>query len=90
MGAAWCPADGVLNPFKFVLAVAQAFKRLGGVILDHNPVTGITVHESGSYTVHTGQCDIATGKLINCTGAYAEPIGDMLWVDIPVVPLARE
>ena len=89
IGAAWCPTDGVLNPFKLTFGYAAAFKRLGGQLIEHCPVTGIDKQENG-YLIHTADGDISCDLLINCTGAYAAKIGEMLGCEIPVVPLARE
>lgn len=90
IGGAWCPTDGVLNPFKFTFAYAEACERLGGQIMAHNAVTNIIVEADGTYTVHTEQGEFHTEMLVNCTGAYSAKIGEMLGVEIPVVPLARE
>jgi len=90
VGGAWCPTDGVLNPFKLNFAFADAFRRLGGTIRQYTPVTGIGALAGGSYAVHTPEEAIAAGLLVNCTGAYSAEIGEMLGHPIPVVPLARE
>ena len=89
IGAAWCPTDGVLNPFKLTFGFARAFERLGGKIFEHCAVTGID-KTGTNYLIHTEDGDIAAGMLFNCTGAFAAKIGEMLDHPIPVVPLARE
>ena len=90
LGAAFCPTDGVLNPFKFTFAYAEEFKKNGGTIMQHTNVTGIEIHNNSSYVIKTPQGNFNTGLLFNCTGAYSAEIGKMLGYEIPVIPLARE
>ena len=89
VGAAWCPTDGTLNPFKFVFAFAEAFKRNGGQIYTHTPVVDIKKNGTG-WRVITPEGEIECEVLVNCTGAYSAAIGKMIDHPIPVVGLARE
>ncbi len=89
-GAAWCPTDGVVNPFKMVFAYEHAFTRLGGKVYPHNEVKNITRIADDNFIVHTDKHEIFCSMLINCTGAFGKRIGAMLGVNIPVVPMARE
>ncbi len=90
IGAAYCPSDGILNPFKLTMAYAEAFKKIGGTVMQHTDVVDITVQNNSKYTVHTKEEDISTDLLFNCTGAFSDKIGKMIGHDIPVIPLARE
>ena len=90
IGASFCPSDGILNPFKLTMAYADAFKKLGGSIMQHTDVEDITIQANMGYTVHTNEGDISTDLLFNCTGAHSDKIGQMLGYDIPVIALARE
>ena len=89
LGAAWGPDDGMVNPFKFTLAFIHAFQRKGGMVFCHTPVVSIH-HHAGTFDVGTSSGSVNTPLLFNCTGAYSRRIGDMLGIDIPVTPLARE
>lgn len=90
LGAAWCPTDGTLNPFKMTFAYANKVKQLGGRIYQDTEVTGIDVLPSGGFTVHTANGDFGSELLFNCAGAFSAKIGGMLGREIPIVPLARE
>ncbi|HZK26088.1 MAG TPA: FAD-binding oxidoreductase [Thermoclostridium sp.] len=90
IGAAFCPTDGLLNPFSFTYAYAEAFQKNGGSIFQHTNVTGIEINNYSNYVVKTSQGNFHTDLLFNCTGAYSGAFGDMLGHKIPVIPLARE
>lgn len=90
IGGAFCQTDGVLNPFKMVSAYEKAFLRLGGKVYSNSEVKKITKLVDDSFIVHTDEHNISCSILINCCGAFGKRIGEMLGIDVPVVPLARE
>jgi len=56
---------------------------MGGTVIRHNRVTGIT-GEGDGFVVHTEQGDIEAGMVVNCGGTYARQIGQWLGLDLPI------
>ncbi|MDO5116326.1 MAG: FAD-dependent oxidoreductase [Synergistaceae bacterium] len=90
VGAAFCPTDGTLNPFKMTYAYAKKFQNLGGEIYQHTEVKEIKALPGGGFKTVTTEGEFSSPLLFNCAGAYSAKIGDMLGHAIPIVPLARE
>jgi sarcosine oxidase subunit beta len=80
---AFCQKDGHANPFHVVQAYANAAKRLGVEIYTHTEVTGIKTENGKILGVVTNKGEIATNKIVNTAGAYAQVIGEMAGVKIP-------
>jgi len=76
-----------VNPFKLCYGFAQATKRLGGKIHLHTNVKEIKVSNGVVRTVVTDKGEIKTDFVVNAAGAWSSLIGNMVGIDIPVVPL---
>jgi len=91
-GAMYSPTDGTIDPAGVVNAYKRAAERLGSKFVEHCPVEGI---ETESYSVHgqprrkvtgvraQGQL-IKTSVVVNCTGAWANAIADMVQIKVPL------
>lgn len=76
--------DGHLNPFHATQAFANAAKRLGAEIYTFTEVTGILVENGKIKGVQTSKGDISTNIVVNAAGGYAQLIGNMVGLDLPV------
>jgi len=83
-GAAYCPKDGFLNPFKTTDAFYQAAKKLGVEFLTHTEVLKIKTNGKKIEKVVTDQGDIITDTVVNAAGGYSKIVCDMVGVDLPV------
>jgi sarcosine oxidase subunit beta len=83
-GAAFCPKDGFLNPFKTTDAFYQAAKKLGVEFLTHTEVLEIKTNGKKIEKVVTDQGDIITDTVVNAAGGHSKLICDMVGVDLPV------
>ena len=86
----FCPTDGHLNPFKMTDAFYKAAKRLGVDFFTRAEVTRIDVDKGSIRAVATKRGIIETDVVINAAGGFAQDIGKMAGVDIPVKSQNRE
>jgi 4-methylaminobutanoate oxidase (formaldehyde-forming) len=90
-GAAFLPTDGYLDPSGLTMALAEGAKRRGGRVLTHTRVTGIEVRDGRVHAVRfDGREPIRTDVVVNAGGMYANQIGRMVGVEVPVVPFAHQ
>lgn len=81
------PLRGQADPVKATRALATAAARHGARILTNHAVTGISQHHDQTYTVTTAQGDFHTATLVLAAGAWCQPLGAMLGVHIPILPV---
>lgn len=86
VGAVYNPKPGNVNPILAAKAFAYAARRLGVEIWEGTAVTGVSVVRDAINGVQTSRGFVATEVLVNCTGAWASTIGDMVGLRIPVIP----
>jgi sarcosine oxidase, subunit beta len=76
--------DGHLNPFHATQAYVHAAKRLGAEINTYTEVTDINRGEWKITGVKTNKGDIATSVVVNAAGGWAQRIGQMAGVELPL------
>jgi dimethylglycine dehydrogenase len=81
--ALYTPHDGHVDPAGVAFAMAKGARMMGGTIIRHNRVTGITAAGDG-FVVHTEQGDIEAERVVNAGGTYARQIGKWLDLDLPI------
>ncbi|MGD9605306.1 MAG: NAD(P)/FAD-dependent oxidoreductase [Bacilli bacterium] len=84
VSATFCPTDGHLNPFKMNDAFYRAAKALGVQFYFYEEVKDIIVSNNQIEKVITNKHVFETNKVINAAGGYAQEIGAMVGVTIPV------
>jgi glycine cleavage system aminomethyltransferase T/glycine/D-amino acid oxidase-like deaminating enzyme len=90
LGAAFLPTDGHLDPSGLAYALAEGAKRRGAEIRTGVRVTGVEV-ESGRVTgVQTDRGEIRADVVVNAGGMYANQLGRLAGVEVPVVPFAHQ
>ena len=90
-GAAYLPTDGYLDPSGLTFALAEGAKRRGARVVTGKCVTGIDV-EGGRVRGVTFEDrePIRTDVVVNAGGMYANQIGRLAGVEVPVVPFAHQ
>lgn len=76
--------DGHLNPFHTTQAYVNAAKRLGVEVYTFTEVTDISVENGKIVGVKTNKGDISTNIVVNAAGGWAQKIGQMAGVDLPL------
>ncbi|MFW6285300.1 MAG: NAD(P)/FAD-dependent oxidoreductase [Bacillota bacterium] len=88
--AAFCPTDGHLNPFTTLDAFYHASVREGVEVYTFTEAQAIIKDGHTIKAVVTNKGRIETPIVINAAGGYAQAIGTMAGVDIPVYSQNRE
>jgi len=90
LGAIQHPADGYIQPADLTQALAKGARQLGATIYRNTTVTGITQLASGEWLVATDQGDITCEHVVSATGNFARQTGEMVGLDVPVVPVEHQ
>ena len=86
-GYMYSPMRAQANPVKTTRSFAAAAERLGTRILTNHEVVSLEHIPDGSYRITTPQREFNAGKLVLAAGAWCSPLGRMLGLGIPVVPV---
>lgn len=90
-GAAYLPTDGYVDPSGLTMALAAGARRRGCRILTGTRVTGVEVEDGRVRGVTLeGRDPIRTDVVVDAGGMYANQIGRMAGVEVPVVPFAHQ
>ncbi len=90
-GAAFLPTDGHLDPTNLTLALAEGAKRRGVEVRPNTRVSGIDVDGGRVRGVTTAEDGpISADVVVNAGGMYANQIGRLAGVEVPVVPFAHQ
>jgi sarcosine oxidase subunit beta len=89
LGATYCGDDGIADPNGVTQGFAKAAQARGVEIRRGEEVTGITVSGGRVTHVETSAGTIATYNVVNAAGAWAQGIGRLAGIDVPVSPERR-
>ena len=87
LGFMYTPLRAQADPVKATRAFADAAAKSGARILTNHAVSGIASRPSGGYSVATDRGEFACESLVIAAGAWCGPVGEMLGLDIPIVPV---
>jgi len=90
LGGTFSPEDGSASPLLAVHAFYTQAVRLGAEFHYNEPVTGITVEAGKVKAVHTPKTTYSTDLIINAAGAWANQVGQLTGLDLPVKPDSHE
>jgi len=90
IGAAFMPTDGEADPSGITQALAKGARKGGTKIFIDTPVTGFAFDNRRVTAVKTTKGDIRCDMVVNCTGMWGWQVGEMLGVNIPVVPFQHQ
>jgi len=85
-GALFDPFEGTLDPNGATWAYAEAARRRGADIIQHNRVSSLT-RLAGEWRVETEQGPITAEHVVNAGGLWARRVGLMVGVDHPLTPM---
>ena len=89
IAATFCPRDGIADPHGVTHGFARAARAAGIDICRHTEVLNINVQGGRIVSVETSAGTIGTPVVVNATGPWARRIGQMVGLDIPVLPYRR-
>lgn len=90
LGAFYEPYDGHVDPTLATNAMASVAKKNGAEIYRHTQVTSIERLRSGEWEVTTKKGVIRAEHVVNAAGTWCREIGDMMGIDLPVVPMLHQ
>jgi len=90
IGAMRHPEDGYVQPADLTQALAKGAREGGAKIHRYTTVTGIDQLDDGMWKVQTDKGDIICEHVVSCTGSFARKTGEMIGLDIPVVPVEHQ
>ena len=86
-GAVHFPLRAQADPVKATQAFADAAAQQGAQVLTGRNVTAITRQGDGAYRVSCLGEEHVAERLILAAGAWCQPLGSMLGLNIPIVPV---
>ncbi|HEX5731262.1 MAG TPA: FAD-binding oxidoreductase [Blastocatellia bacterium] len=89
IGATFCARDGIADPNGVTMGFAKAAQALGVEIVRETEVTAIRKESDRVTAVETTRGTISTGAVVNAAGPHAKQIGEMVGLEIPVLPYRR-
>ncbi len=90
LGAIQHPEDGYIQPADLTQALATGARSRGAEIVRNTTVTGLKQQADDSWVVETDKGAIACEHVISATGNFARKTGEMVGLDIPVIPVEHQ
>jgi sarcosine oxidase subunit beta len=88
-GGSFCPTDGFVDPYSAMIGFMTWATDHGARLWKNTAVVGIQCGSQGITGVETTKGKVSTDIVVNCAGAWAQPVAGMVGVDLPVEPLRR-
>jgi sarcosine oxidase subunit beta len=86
-GGHWSPLDTSINPYRLCFAYVDEAKRIGLDVFLYEGVKEIKRNSDGAVGgVVTAERELITKNVINCAGVWAPMIGEMVGINIPIIP----
>lgn len=82
----YAPGDGRVNPVDVTMALAKGARNGGVKIFENTPVTGFSKDGNRVTGVITDQGEIAVEYVVNCAGMWANKVGELAGVNVPLHP----
>ena len=89
IGAIQHPEDGYIQPADLTQALATGARNRGAEIYRNTAVVGIKETKSG-WVVETDKGTIECEHVVSCSGNFARQTGEMVGLDIPVIPVEHQ
>ena len=89
VGAIHEPDDGHVDPSLATNAMAERARAMGARIHRNTPVLNIKKSTNG-WCLTTAEGDILADQIVNAAGTWCREIGDMMGIDLPVVPMLHQ
>jgi len=90
LGAAYLPTDGYIDPSQLTFALAEGARRGGAEIATHTRVTAIATDRNRVTGVVTDKGEVEAEVVVNAGGMFAQELGALAGVNVPIVPMAHE
>lgn len=86
-GGLECKTDSTVNPYMLTFSMFHSAQKLGAKIHTNTEVKQVTRNKvSGQFTIETDNGSFTANKVVNTGGVWAPKIGEMVGLEIPIVP----
>ena len=89
VGGSFCSTDGFVDPYSAMIGFMTWAAEHGAKMWKNTERDRHSARRRGVAGVETTRGTVATRKVVNCAGAWAAAIAQMVGVDLPVEPLRR-
>lgn len=90
VGAVYMPTDGRVDASGVTMALAKGARSRGATFYTETRVKGITVKNGRVETVETDRGTIRTRVVVNAAGMWADQIGRMVGVTLPLITMQHQ
>ena len=90
IGAIQHPDDGYIQAADLTQALAKGARTRGAEIYRNTVVLDLEQQSDDSWIVKTDKGDIHCEHVVCCTGNFARKTGEMVGLDIPVIPVEHQ
>ncbi len=90
IGGIYEPHDGNVDPSQATHAFAAAARACGARIYRRSPVVAIEQRSEDEWRVVTNEREWRCEHIVNAAGTWCREIGEMMGVDLPVVPVLHQ
>ena len=90
IGAAFMPTDGEADPAGITQALARGARSRGATIYENTLAIGFDFERKRVTAVQTDKGNIKCDIVINCTGMWGYQVGQLMGVNIPLVPFQHQ
>ncbi len=90
LGGTYSPEDGNASPLLSLHSFYRKSKELGAEYKFNEEVIDIITKDKAIFGVKTTKAEYKTRYVINAAGGHAKNIGNMIGIDLPVVPESHE
>ena len=90
IGGIYEPNDGNVDPSQATQALAAGARSRGARIFRNSPVTAIERTRTREWRVITPSTEYLCEHVVNAAGTWCREIGEMMGVDLPVVPILHQ
>jgi sarcosine oxidase subunit beta len=87
LGAMYSPLRSQADPRRATRALAVLAGRRGARVLTGRPLTALAPRPAGGWVAATPAGELVAEALVIATGAWCGPVGALIGLDIPVVPV---
>jgi 4-methylaminobutanoate oxidase (formaldehyde-forming) len=90
LGAAFLPTDGQANPSDITQALTKGARMQGVTFIEDCTVTAVSVNDGRACGVSTSLGDISCEVVVNCGGQWANELGRMAGVNVPLCSVEHQ
>lgn len=90
IGGSWHERDGLVDPHALLQGYVTNARRLGAILETSSPVVGMHLTSNEHWHVRTTHGEIESPSVVIAAGAWSGGLGEMIGVNIPIVPVRRQ